>query len=96
MQECIITRIFAEIPGNAISKGSRAGVYHDTCWVHQKLVCRVAQSVKRLATVWTVQGSNPRGGENFRTSPDRPWGPPRLLLQGYRIIPEGKAAGALC
>ena len=31
----------------------------------------VAQSVKRLATGWTVQGSNPSGGEIFRTRPDR-------------------------
>ena len=27
----------------------------------------------------TVRGSNPGGGEIFRTFPDRPWGPPSLL-----------------
>ena len=36
--------------------------------------------------VLEVQGSNPGGGggEIFRTRPDRPWGPPRLLYSGYR------------
>jgi hypothetical protein len=40
---------------------------------------RVAQSVKRLTTGWTIRGLNPGGGEIFRTRPDRPWGPPNLL-----------------
>ena len=35
-----------------------------------QVVGRVAQSVKRLATGWTVRGSNPDGGEIFRTCPD--------------------------
>jgi hypothetical protein len=30
------------------------------------------------------------GGEIFRTCPDRPWGPPSLLYNGYRVFPEGK------
>jgi len=30
------------------------------------------------------------GGEIFRTSPDRPWGPPSLLYNGYRVFPGGK------
>jgi hypothetical protein len=29
-----------------------------------------------------------------RTRPDRPWGPPSLLHNGYRVSPVGKAAGA--
>jgi len=33
---------------------------------------------------------NPGGGEIFRTYPDRPWGPPSLLYNGYRIFPMGK------
>jgi len=28
--------------------------------------------------------------EIFRTIPDRPWEPPSLLYNGYRIFPEGK------
>ena len=35
-------------------------------------------------------GSNTCGGEIFRTSPDRPWGPLSLLYNGYRIFPGGK------
>jgi len=30
------------------------------------------------------------GGEIFRTCPDRPWGPPSLLCDGYRVFPGGK------
>ena len=32
---------------------------------------RIAQSVQRLVKGWTVRGSNPGGGEIFRTRPDR-------------------------
>jgi len=39
---------------------------------------------------WTVRGSNPGGGEIFRTCPDRPWGPSSLLYNGYRVFPGGK------
>jgi len=34
------------------------------------------------------------GGEIVRTRPDRPWGPPSLLYNGYRLFPGGIAAGA--
>jgi len=34
----------------------------------------------------------PVDSEFFRTSPDRPWGPPSLLYKGYRVIPGGWAA----
>ena len=50
----------------------------------------VAQSVLRLATGWTVRGSSPSGGEIFRTCPDRTWGLPILLYNGYRFFPGGK------
>ena len=53
-------------------------------------VCRVAQTVQRLATGWQLRGSNPGGGEIFRTCPDRTWGPPSLLYNGYRVFPGGK------
>ena len=39
---------------------------------------------------WMAWGSNPDGGEIFRTCPDRPWGPPNLLYNGYRVFPRGK------
>ena len=50
----------------------------------------IAQSVQRLATGWTVRGSNPGWGDIFRTCPDRPWGPPSLLYNGYRVFPGSK------
>jgi hypothetical protein len=55
------------------------------------------QSIWRILVYdWTVRGSNPGVGEIFRTRPDRPWGPPTLLYNGYRVFPGGKAAGAWC
>ena len=41
---------------------------------------RVAQSVERLATGWTVRGSNP----------ERPLGQRSFLYIGYRVFPGGK------
>jgi hypothetical protein len=38
---------------------------------------------------WTVWESNPSGGKIFCTCPDRPWGPPSLLYNGYRVFPRG-------
>ena len=39
------------------------------------------------------------GSKIFRTCPDRPWGPPSLLYNGYRVFPgdkerPGRDAGA--
>ena len=54
----------------------------------------IAQSVQRLATGWTVRTSNPGGGEVLHARPDRPWGPPSLLYNGYRVsFPEVKRPG---
>jgi len=39
-------------------------------------------------------GSNNGGGEISHTRPDRPWGPPSLPYNGYRVFPGSKAAGA--
>jgi hypothetical protein len=39
-----------------------------------------------------VRGSTPGRDEIFRSRPDRPWGSPSLLYNGYRVIPGGKAA----
>jgi len=43
-----------------------------------------------MATGWALRRSNPGGGEIFRTCQDRPWGPSRLLHNGYRVFPGGK------
>ena len=55
----------------------------------------VAQSVLRLATGWTVWGSNPGGGEIFRTCPDRSSGRPSLLYNGYQVFPVVKSGGCV-
>ena len=52
-------------------------------------VGRVAQSVQRLTTGWTVRDRIPVG-TRFYARPDRPWGPPSLLYNGYRVFPGGK------
>src|SRR5215470_11895666 len=50
---------------------------------------RVAQSVQWLTTGWTVWDRIPVG-TRFSARPDRPWGPPSLLYNGYRVFPGGK------
>ena len=52
-------------------------------------VGRVAQSVYRMTTGWTVRDRNPVE-TRFSARPDRPWGPPSLLYNGYRVFPGGK------
>jgi len=50
---------------------------------------RVAQSVQRLTTGWTVRDRIPVGTRLF-ARPDRPCGPLSLLYKGYRVFPGGK------
>ena len=38
---------------------------------------------------WAVRESNLGGGKILRTRPDRPWGPPSLLYNGYRVSLPG-------
>jgi hypothetical protein len=51
-----------------------------------------------IATRYGLEGPGIESGwgEIFRTRPDRPWGLPRLIYNGYRVFPGGKAAGARC
>jgi len=51
-----------------------------------------AGSVVGVATGYGLDGSGieSRWGEIFRTSSDRPWGPPSLLYNGYRVFSGGK------
>jgi hypothetical protein len=53
-------------------------------------VSRVAQSVYRLTTGWTDRGLNSGKGKIFHTCLARPWGPPSLLNNGYRVFPWGR------
>jgi len=50
-------------------------------------------SVVGIATGYKLDGPGIRsrwGDKIFRTCPDRPWGPPSLLYNGYRVFPRGK------
>jgi hypothetical protein len=51
-----------------------------------------------IATIYGLDGTGIESWwvEIFRTRPDRPWGPPSPLYNGYRVFPRGKAAGAWC
>jgi hypothetical protein len=50
----------------------------------------MGQVAYRLATGWTVRGSNPGGNEIFRSCPDRPWGSPSLLYNRYQVFSGSK------
>jgi len=54
-------------------------------------VCGSGSSVG-IATELQVGGSGieSRWGRDFHARPDRPWGPPSLLYNGYRVFPGGK------
>jgi len=49
----------------------------------------IYEHTERLVTGWKGRGSNPGGSEIFRTLPDQPWGPSRLLYNGYRSLSLG-------
>jgi hypothetical protein len=53
---------------------------------------QLCDTVKKLD--WLQVGRSgdriPVGGEIFRTCPDRPWGPPSLLYNRYRVFPVVK------
>ena len=75
---------------NTVERGRpHVTIWRIACWI-PKAKGRIAQSVWRLATGWTVRGPNPRVCNIFRTCPDRPWGPPSLLYYEYRIFLGGK------
>ena len=57
---------------------------------HSRVVGQVAQQVQQLAKGWMARGSNPGGGEIFRTCPDRPWEAPNFLYNGYQVFPGRK------
>jgi hypothetical protein len=57
------------------------------------LVGQVAQSVQRLTTGRTVR-DRILEGTRFSACPDQPWGPPSLLYNGYRVLPEVEVARA--
>jgi hypothetical protein len=54
-------------------------------YIYKLVWPRIVQSVKRLATRWTVRGSNPGEGQIFCTCSDRPSGPHSLLYNVFRV-----------
>ena len=60
-------------------------------WEVSGTVCGPGSSVG-IATGYGLDGPGikSRWGEIFCTCPDRPWGPPGLLYNGYRVFPGGK------
>ena len=61
-------------------------------FLHKYFLISGPGSVVGIATAYGLDGPwiDSRWGEIFRTSPDRPWGPPSLLYNGYRFFPGGK------
>jgi hypothetical protein len=62
--------------------------------MHGNIVGR--DSAVGIATRYELDGSGIKSsrGEIFRTRPDRPWGLPSLLYNGYRVFVGGEEAGA--
>ena len=72
-----------------------------THWLSNTVAVRVlwatiAHSVYRLAVGCTVRGSNRSGGKILCTFPDRPWGPPSLLQNGYQVSFPGVKRPGRC
>jgi hypothetical protein len=53
----------------------------------------IAQTVQRLATGWTVRGSNPGVGEIFRRRNTDPWAHPASCTMGKGSFPGVKRPG---
>ena len=68
---------------NTLPKSGTFLLEHSVYWPGSSVV---------IATDYGLDGpgSNPGGDKTFLTRPDRPWGPPSLLQNGYRVFPGGK------
>ena len=82
--------LLAVRPVQSLSAGTRV---HFTFLLTVLQWATVGPSIKRLATGWTVQGSNPAESEIFRTRPDQSGGSPSLLRNGYRSFSAVKRPG---
>ena len=62
-------------------------------WITQELLNSWWPAYRSRYSDWLWAGQSgdqiPVGGKIFRTCPDRPWGPPHLLYNGYRAFPGG-------
>jgi len=59
------------------------------------LYLSAGNTTKRLPTCWTVLGSNPGGGEIFRTCPDWPLRPTQPPVQWAPGLSRGKVRPGL-
>jgi hypothetical protein len=50
--------------------------------------------IERTARELNPWNRIPVGSDIFHNRPDRPWGPPSLLCNDYRVFSGGKAGGA--
>ena len=72
-------------------------IYDFELYIYADILLFVGQdSAVAIATRYRLGGPGieTQWGRYIRTHPDRPWDPPILLYNGYRIFPEVKAAGA--
>ena len=95
----LLRKYCIECPGNFITTATNGwlefrfpSTLPKPCYDSVTVIWLILDWHRWLATGWTVRGPNPGGGEIFRTRPDRPWGPPSLLYNVYRVFPGGKAA----
>jgi hypothetical protein len=66
-------------------------------YIYADILLSVGQdSAVAIATRYGLgaPGIESRWWRDICTRPDRPWDPPSLLYNGYRIFPGGEAAGA--
>ena len=78
---------------SAQRRGCKAVVAINCCMVARKVG---PNSSVGIETRYGLDGPGieSRGGGIFLTRPDRPWGTPNLMYDGYRVFPGVKAAGA--
>ena len=66
-------------------------MYIHTIYIHIYIYTYGPGSSVGIATEFGLDGpgSNP-GGDQISARPERPWGPPILLYNGYQVFPGGK------
>jgi hypothetical protein len=75
---------FAMLDGGIIYHSGTGKKWKPNTWLSRCYIVYV-NVILNFLTALRVRGSNPGGGEIVRTRPDRPWGPPSLLSNGYRV-----------
>ena len=96
-KKCLIAGLItAERTVSSVAMRSRCSLYGEE--YDNKYVIRIWRhcgpgSVVSIANGYVLDGPGieSRWGEIFRTCPDRPWGPPSFLYNGYRVFPGGKS-----